>query len=252
MKHITKEKGDLATIKAMSDLTSKGYVILSPVVSEHLPFDFIAYKDNKSYRIQSKYSGNGFIRNKTSWNDKRGNHKKPYGANDFDYYAIYLPQIDKLIYPSIKFGGTTISDRMRNSSTEFYWWEDFMEFTDIATKRSYREFGYKLINIGQENIFLHNKKRADNIDGYKDSCVEKEKIIYSSAGGWNRGLEFLDMRKVKRPSREELGKLLWDKPTVQLAKEFGVTDKAIEKWAKSYGLSKPPRGYWAKLKVNMQ
>lgn len=55
-------------------------------------------------------------------------------------------------------------------------------------------------------------------------------------------------RKVDRPSKEALGKLLWEKPTMQLAEEFGVSDVAISKWAKSYGLSKPPRGYWEKEK----
>lgn len=54
--------------------------------------------------------------------------------------------------------------------------------------------------------------------------------------------------KVPHPSKEELARLLWEKPTQQLAKDFGVSDKAIEKWAKQHGLSKPPRGYWVKKK----
>jgi len=53
-------------------------------------------------------------------------------------------------------------------------------------------------------------------------------------------------RKVTRPTSEELNKLLWEKPTLAIAKDFGVSDKAIEKWSKAYGLTKPPRGYWAK------
>lgn len=56
----------------------------------------------------------------------------------------------------------------------------------------------------------------------------------------------LASRRVERPSKEELSKLIWEKPTTQLAKDFGVSDKAIEKWCKSYGIEKPPRGYWAK------
>jgi hypothetical protein len=31
-----------------------------------------------------------------------------------------------------------------------------------------------------------------------------------------------------------------------LAKDFGVSDKAAEKWCKAYGIEKPPRGYWLK------
>lgn len=56
--------------------------------------------------------------------------------------------------------------------------------------------------------------------------------------------------KVPHPSKEELQKLLWEKPTTQIAKELGVSDKAVEKWSKKLGCSKPSRGYWAKKKHN--
>jgi hypothetical protein len=54
-------------------------------------------------------------------------------------------------------------------------------------------------------------------------------------------------RKVERPTREVLEKLLWEMPTSKIAKQFGVSDNAVAKWAKSYGLNKPPRGHWSKL-----
>lgn len=41
MVHHTKDKGDLATIKAIADLSEKGYAIFTPLVCEHLRFDFI-------------------------------------------------------------------------------------------------------------------------------------------------------------------------------------------------------------------
>lgn len=56
----------------------------------------------------------------------------------------------------------------------------------------------------------------------------------------------LASRRAIRPSKEELKKIIWTKPTTQVAKDFGVSDKAIEKWCKAYGIQKPPRGYWAK------
>lgn len=56
--------------------------------------------------------------------------------------------------------------------------------------------------------------------------------------------------KVKRPSKEELNKLLWSEATTTIAKKYGVSDNAVAKWAKSYGLKKPPRGYWAKVQYN--
>jgi hypothetical protein len=56
----------------------------------------------------------------------------------------------------------------------------------------------------------------------------------------------LATRKAIRPSKEELTKAIWETPTSQLALKYGVSDVAIAKWCKSYGISKPPRGYWAK------
>lgn len=58
----------------------------------------------------------------------------------------------------------------------------------------------------------------------------------------------LERRKVERPSKDELEKMVWKKPTTEIAQAFGVSDKAIEKWCKSYGIEKPPRGHWARKK----
>lgn len=57
-----------------------------------------------------------------------------------------------------------------------------------------------------------------------------------------------DNRKVQnRPSKEELEKMVWNKPTTEIAKQFKISDSAISKWCKSYRISKPPRGYWSKF-----
>jgi len=46
---------------------------------------------------------------------------------------------------------------------------------------------------------------------------------------------------------EELRKLVWQKSTSKIARELGVSDKAVEKYCKKYGIDKPPVGYWAKV-----
>ena len=55
-------------------------------------------------------------------------------------------------------------------------------------------------------------------------------------------------KKGKYPSHEELSKLVWIKPSQELAKEFGVSDVALGKYCKKRGIEKPARGYWASLK----
>lgn len=59
----------------------------------------------------------------------------------------------------------------------------------------------------------------------------------------------LATRKAMRPSKEDLTKAIWETPTTQLALKYGVSDVAIAKWCKHYGISKPPRGYWAQQKA---
>ncbi len=222
--HHTKTKGDLGLIKTILDLTEKGYEVFTPL-SEHTRADLVAIdQDGYCYRIQVKYSSNNYLANKSIWADKNGNHVTFYKENDFDYYALYIPQIDKVLYPSIKYGGATIVTTIPMSGFSFYWWEDFINFTDNAEKRSLKDFPEK------ESEF-------------KLKCSEKFKQIYKRLGPE----EIQRRRKVIRPSKEELFKLVWEKPTTLIAKDFGVSDKAIEKWVRSYDLEKPPRGYWAKL-----
>ena len=198
--HEKKEKGDLAAIKAIADLSEKGYSCFIPVVTEHLPFDFIAYKDEKSFRIQVKYSRNNKISNCTSWSDKNGTHRKKYNECDFDYYAIYFPDINKMLYPSIKFGGCKISSSLPNSSTHFYWWEDFIEFTDEANRKTLKDFG---LLIKQPT---------------------KRKSLTETNISW--------------PTKEELKLLIQTKSNVQLGKDFGVSGTTIASWIKAYDLSK--------------
>jgi hypothetical protein len=47
-------------------------------------------------------------------------------------------------------------------------------------------------------------------------------------------------RKVNRPSKEELSALINEKPWTHIAKTFGVTDNAVRKWARCYGLMNGP------------
>jgi len=47
-------------------------------------------------------------------------------------------------------------------------------------------------------------------------------------------------------SREGLYELVWSKPVVQIAKDFGISDVAVSKICKKLNIPKPGLGYWAK------
>ena len=100
--HHTKFKADIGVAKCIADLASKGYVPCIPL-SEHQPYDIVAVLDNgPAIKIQVKYAAlkNGVVEIKfrTSWADKHGSHTKHYNKDDFDFYAIYCPEKDKVLY----------------------------------------------------------------------------------------------------------------------------------------------------------
>ena len=101
--HHTKTKADIGLAKVISDLTIKGYVPCIPL-SEHQSYDIVAV-DNTGVvlKFQVKYAAlksNGTIevRFRTSWADKNGTHVKRYQDTGFDYYAIYCPEKDVVLY----------------------------------------------------------------------------------------------------------------------------------------------------------
>lgn len=206
--HLTKkQKGAIAVSQTIADLAKKGWEVFVPI-NDILRYDIIASKEEDLYRIQVKYSSDGTIANGTSYHSSAGNNKVFYQEGDFDYYAIYLPDIDQVIYPPLELKGKKVRTTLPDSPKEFYWWEDFVNFSNSHKKRKLKEW-----NI-QPSTHKH--------------------INYPT--------------KIEWPNKEELQKLLWEMPSSSLAKELGVSDKAIEKRAKKFGLTKPPRGYWTKLK----
>lgn len=51
------------------------------------------------------------------------------------------------------------------------------------------------------------------------------------------------------PSNEELSILLFQKPSIEVAKDLGISDVALGKHCKKNNIKKPPRGYWAKKRA---
>ncbi len=53
--------------------------------------------------------------------------------------------------------------------------------------------------------------------------------------------------KIEWPNPLEFQKRLWEESSISLAKELGVSDKAVQAFCKRNNLTKPPRGYWTKM-----
>ncbi len=94
--------------------------------------------------------------------------------------------------------------------------------------------------IGRNRIIKYCEECGIEIQRSSTNCKKCAVLKYKSC---------IRYRKVKNPpTREELEKMVWEMPTVEIAIRYQVSDKAIEKWCKKYEIQKPPRGYWAKKK----
>lgn len=53
-------------------------------------------------------------------------------------------------------------------------------------------------------------------------------------------------------SRSQLYDLVWSKPILSLAKEYGFSDVGFSKICRRHNIPLPPRGYWAKISAGLQ
>lgn len=107
---------------------------------------------------------------------------------------------------------------------------------------------YSLPNEKVNSVGLLNSERK--IDKVCETCKNVFNVILSESEDrkfCSIKCSQVGRRKVSdRPAKEDLEKLLWEMPTSNISKIYGVSDKTIEKWSKAYSITKPPRGYWAK------
>lgn len=148
-------------------------------------------------------------------------------------------------------GGTVIQKKSWETVLIVYTTKNPPKCTLI--QRALREMGrpYKCEeckNTGEWNgkaLILQNDHRDGN---RMDNRPENVRFLCPNCHSQTPNFSRRGPAKTRKPPKETLHFLLWEKSTVQIGKMFGVSDKAVEKWAKSYKIPKPPRGYWAKKK----
>ena len=127
--HHTKTKADIGVGKVITDLLMKGYVPCIPL-SEHQPYDIVAISSNgKAFRLQVKYAtlkknGTIDVKFRRTWIDNYGVHSVDYGENEFDFYALYCPEKEFVLYvPNQKHCPKSIRfDKTANNQEKYVKW----------------------------------------------------------------------------------------------------------------------------------
>jgi hypothetical protein len=114
--HHTKDKGDIGVAHAIADLADQGFVVLTSL-SEHAPFDLVAYRAGRFVRVQVKYralsaTGALEVQFRSTWSDARGTYARPIDKNDIDIVCIYCPETRSCYYVDPRHYGKSVTLRV--------------------------------------------------------------------------------------------------------------------------------------------
>lgn len=121
-------------------------------------------------------------------------------------------------------------------------WPDDKELLKSLETKSIKELAREL-GKSEDSIYSH-LKTCGLLKEFRE--IQSKKEGYAPRVKKNHRSVYVPVGKSSCPSKEVLQDLLWKYPSTAIAKMFSVSDVAISKWARKYGLSKPGVGYWAK------
>jgi hypothetical protein len=121
-----------------------------------------------------------------------------------------------------------------------------IHYSKVYDEEFLKNFLDKLISSSLEKIdyscYIKQKKP-------EKKCLDCGKIIYQISIRCKKCTDVLPHKRKFEISKEELEKLIKEKPYTEIGKIFGVSDNAVKQRAKLLGIGLEMRlGYWAKFK----
>jgi hypothetical protein len=233
-----KSIGELGQNCVIGELSKYGLGIAF-LLSDNYPFDFIIIAGDKLFKAQVKTStdircDNSSISFGLSSSNWYKGTKSAYTRKDCDVIICYdlVNHISYLLNISDFENKSSITIRYKksknNQSKTVKWYEDYIlsakrikeifdfDAPDLKIYYSYKE-KYELVCKRCGKTFLSTYKR-------NSYCSSK-----------CRGEEH---RKVNnRPSKEDLIELIKNNTIVKIGKIYNISDNAVRKWAKNYGVN---------------
>ena len=152
--HHTKTKGDLGVLCAKVDLVKKGYGLLLPL-TEHAPFDLVAFRENIFLRISVKYrtmkEGAVGLRFSSVWVDRRQIHRVPIDKSAIDLVCIYCPDTELCYYVDPRRFRDAVNLRIlppkNRQQYSVHWASDFKELPPSVVRAAERRHARQDSNL---------------------------------------------------------------------------------------------------------
>lgn len=222
---VTKTKGMLGVAHAILSFARRGIPTFQAVGTEHLPYDLVIVVEDRFYKVQVKHrkatNKSVMVPKETVWSNAKGTHARRYEKSDFDVVALYIPDLDQVLFVPFEMCGKVISLEPRVTQ-DYYWWEDFKEFPPRQVKK--------------------RTKAASRPKSFRLNIPVE--LAATSTAALRSGRP----TKIAWPSPEEMTKWVLTEPVKKISERLGVSDNAVRKHCQAYGISLMPRGHWAKRK----
>lgn len=156
------------------------------------------------------------------------------------YKMIYMPEhhraIGKMVYEHIYLVEQYIGRQLRDGEEVHHRDENRLNNSEdnlIVFKTKGDHSRYHRTGI---MIQLEDGTYVSPIDNQKCIVCNCEYYNPSSDKYCSKDCQYIGQRRVKRPTKEELEEMIKSKSFTEIGRNFEVSDNAVRKWCKSYGL----------------
>lgn len=251
--------GSLGESKVAAELSRHRFHVFTQVTGK-APFDLVAYKDGYLYRVNVKTTqrldkwGSWEVRIASVRSNRTGNRVVPFAPKSCDVLAVYIEPLDKVCFLRSSEVSGNNSIALREETVHQSKLPPISELTNPQRIQCFENEGTAHNGIALSSASSPSRLNALTKE-INDSTADTPQKALSKRQRNNKNLR-VDLnrnqpvrtktRKVERPSKEELEKMIWETSVLEVSRKYGVSDVAVAKWCKNYGIPKPPRGYWAK------
>lgn len=232
-----KTLGDLAQNCVIGELAKYGLGVAF-LLSDNFPFDIIVIANDKLFKVQIRGSSStskdkSTINFNLTKNNFYSGNKKEYTLNEVDVFALYDFIRNKLHL--VKYDGSRKSISIRYELARGKNNKPFCLAKDTEISK---EIVKTLFDFDPPDFRLYHSTFKPK--QYTKKCI----VCENNFSNGRKTIKYcshacakLAMRKVKRPTKEQLEVDISTESIVSVGKKYGVSDNAIRKWIKFYEIS---------------